>query len=70
MKRRENASRRSEERATAGYGRNASRARDTGLAVEGPGFLVWDEIATDARKNAAELWAVARWRIRSAAQRS
>ena len=39
--------------------------RQTGLAVEGPGFLVWDEVASDASKRAAELSAVARWRIRS-----
>ena len=39
--------------------------RQTGLAVEGPGFLVWDEIAGDAEKRGAELAAVAPWRIRS-----
>jgi hypothetical protein len=39
--------------------------RQTGLAVEGPGFLVWDEVASDASKRAAELSAVALWRIRS-----
>ena len=39
--------------------------RQTGLAVEGPGFLVWDEVASDASKRAAELSAVARSRIRS-----
>lgn len=29
-----------------------------GLAVEGPGFRVWDEVASDARRRAAELSAV------------
>jgi hypothetical protein len=44
-----------------------SRAFRTGLAVEGPGFLVWDEVASVARKRAAELSAVASWQVRSAA---
>jgi hypothetical protein len=39
--------------------------RQTGLAVEGPGFLVWDEVASDASKRAAELSAVARLQTRS-----
>lgn len=29
-----------------------------GLAVEGPGFRVWDEVASDARRRAEELSAV------------
>ena len=39
--------------------------RQTGLAVQGPGFLVWDEVASDAKKRADELSAVAPWRIQS-----
>ena len=44
--------------------------RQAGLAVEGPGFLVWDEVASYARKRAAELSAVAPWRIQSPAPTS
>ena len=44
--------------------------RQAGLAVEGPGFLVWDEVASDARKRAAELSTVAPWRIQSPAPTS
>jgi len=42
----------------------ASREWETGLAVKGPGFLVWDEDASEARKRAAELRAVTPWRPR------
>jgi hypothetical protein len=49
---------------TAQRGR-ANGSSPTGLVVEGPGFLVWDEVASDARRRAAELSAVAPWRIRS-----
>lgn len=58
------------ERATAARSGSANAARRTGLAVEGPGFLVWDEVASEARKLAAELSAVAPWRIRSVVPRS
>ena len=54
MEQREKASRHSEGRA-AGHG-IAGRRLATGLAVEGPGFLVWDEVASDARRRAGELW--------------
>jgi len=47
----------------------ASRAWQTGLAVKGPGFLVWDEVASEARKRAAELRAVTPWRPRRAHRR-
>ena len=69
MREREKASRRTEGQPTTGHSLNASSARDAGLAVEGPGFLVWDEVASDARRRAGELRAVAPWRIRSAAPR-
>ena len=39
--------------------RDASPAPRKGLGVEGPGFFVWDEIASDARRRAAELLAIA-----------
>jgi len=67
MKQREKASRRNQGRG-AGYG-IARRGADTGLAVEGPGFLVWDEVASDARRRAGELWTAASWRIRLAPPR-
>jgi len=47
----------------------ASRVSETGLAVKGPGFLVWDEVASEARKRAAELRAVTPWRPRRAHRR-
>jgi hypothetical protein len=47
----------------------AGPLRRIGLAVEGPGFLVWDEVASDARRRAAELSAVAPWPVRSSASR-
>ena len=39
--------------------RDTSPAPRKGLGVEGPGFFVWDEIASDARRRAAELLAIA-----------
>ena len=36
------------------------RPRGGGFAAEGPGFYVWDETPQEARRNAAELWLVAR----------
>ena len=36
------------------------RPRGSGFAAEGPGFYVWDETPREARRNAAELWSVAR----------
>jgi hypothetical protein len=66
----ERAGQRTRERVTAGRSSNANGVRRTGLAVEGPGFLVWDEVASAARKHAGELLAVAPWRLRSAASRS
>ena len=47
-----------EQATPAGRG-SASQAGRVGLAVEGPGFFVWDEVASEARKRAAELGAVA-----------
>jgi len=47
----------------------AGRECETGLAVKGPGFLVWDEDAGEARKRAAELRAVTPWRPRRARRR-
>jgi len=61
----ENTGERTRERTTAVHHCMSSRACRTGLAVEGPGFLVWDEVASVARKRAAELSAVAPWQIRS-----
>ena len=55
----EKAGQRSSERATDRHDCRAPRVHPTGLAVEGPGFLVWDEIASEARKRAAELTALA-----------
>jgi hypothetical protein len=40
--------------------RDAVPIQRKGLAVEGPGFFVWDEIASDARRRAAELLSIAR----------
>jgi hypothetical protein len=57
------------ERVTSRTGRG-KLVRQAGLAVEGPSFLVWDEVASDARKRAAELSAVAPWRIESPAPTS
>ncbi len=65
----EKADQRTRERVTAAHSCNANGARQNGLAVEGPGFLVWDEVASDARKRAAELSAVGPWRIRSTARK-
>jgi len=67
MKAREKTSRRNQGRGEAHP--KARRGDDTGLTVEGPGFLVWDEVASDARKRAGELWTAAAWRIRLAAPR-
>lgn len=49
--------------------RGAAGPERTGLAIEGPGFLVWDEIASDARRRAGELRTAALWWKRSAARR-
>ena len=57
MKQREKASRRNEGRVAGGHG-ISRRGHAAGLAVEGPGFLVWDEVASDARRRAGELWTV------------
>ena len=55
---------RTTERTTAAHSCSATPVRQIGLAVEGPGFLVWDEVASDARRRASELSAVAPWRMR------
>ena len=55
----ERANQRTRERATTRRDGRAPRMRPAGLAVEGPGFLVWDEIASEARKRAAELMELA-----------
>ena len=62
MEEREKGCHRTQEGAMALRGRKPGGVTQTGLAVEGPGFLVWDEIASDARRRAGELWAVAPWR--------
>ena len=62
MEEREKSVRQTQERAIALRGRKRGGVTRTGLAVEGPGFLVWDEIASDARRRAGELSAVASWR--------
>ena len=56
----ENTDERTGARTAAAHHGLTSRECRTGLAVEGPGFLVWDEVASDARRRAAELSAVAR----------
>jgi hypothetical protein len=66
MDQREKLSIRVGERTAAACSRDASRARLAGLAVEGPGFFVWDEVASVARNTAGELWAVVPWELRSA----
>ena len=49
--------------------RDEARPRRTGLAVEGPGFFVWDEVPGEARKRAAELAAATPWWMRATAAR-
>jgi hypothetical protein len=62
MGRRDGDARRNE-RSTRRYEARGTNRR-SGLALEGPGFYVWDEVPSEARRLAAELTSAAPFRVR------